>query len=131
MQGKATLSKMAAKHPREAERRVNGSLVSTKAVTRRKSNLWALLELFGFGHSNKHYPILNTALWQALVRVLGPGLRTFVCSFLLTWLSCDGSVCVCKRGQQRVVFLIDVHLTSFFVELLEIAVPGVAATTRR
>ena len=33
-----------------------------------------------------------------------------------------------KRGQQRVVFLIDVHLTSFFVGLFEIAVPGVAAT---
>jgi hypothetical protein len=59
MQGKATLSKMAAKHPKEAERRVNESLVSTKAATRRKSHLWALLELFGFGHSNKHDSIFE------------------------------------------------------------------------
>jgi hypothetical protein len=122
-EGKAALLKMAAKDPKETERRASDSLVSTSASTCRKSNLWVLLEMFGLGHSKTTDAIFNTALWRELVQALGPEYRAFACSFLLTWLSCDGSV-----GASRVTFHVDVQLTDVFMELIEVAAPGVAAT---
>jgi hypothetical protein len=122
--GKAALSQMVDKNPAEAKRRASESLVSTCAASCKLSNLWVLLEFFGFGHSKTLGAIFNTALWLASVRALGPGLRSFARSFLLTWLSCDGSV-TCDKNRGQICFYIDVHLTAVFKEILEIAAPGV------
>jgi hypothetical protein len=99
----------------------------------RTSFLWALLELFGFGHSKTKARVWKQ-LWRSVVAAFRSrgGLQEFAAAFLLTVTSCDGSIWA-KRvslggfstggSDSRINFYVDSSLVPLIMGMVKAAVP--------